>query len=123
MKSNTKHTLVIGGSIKPERYSNKAIRKLLKYGHKVSSIGLKEGDVSGIKIETGLPNYKDIHTVSMYLDAVRQSQYFEYVLGLKPQRVVFNPGAENSEFAATLKINDIEVVEHCTLVMLDYGLF
>lgn len=123
MKSDTKHTLIIGGSIKPERYSNKAIRKLLDYGHKVSSIGLKEGDVNGMKIETGLPDYKDIHTVSMYLGAVRQSQYFDYVLNLKPQRVIFNPGAENLEFAATLKINDIEVVEHCTLVMLDYGLF
>ena len=123
MKNDKKHTLVIGGSVKPERYSNKAIRKLNDYGHKVSSIGLKDGEVSGTTIETGQPEFNDIHTVTMYLGAARQSTYYDYVLGLKPQRVVFNPGAENSEFANILKKDNIEVVEHCTLVMLDYGLF
>jgi len=123
MKSDNRTTLVIGGSVNPERYSNKAIKKLISYGNKVSSIGLREGEVSGIMIETGMPEYKDIHTVTMYLGAARQSQYFEYIMDLKPKRVIFNPGAENHEFAETLKVNDIEVVEHCTLVMLDYGLF
>lgn len=123
MKNDTKHTLVIGGSVNPERYSNKAIRKLNDYGHKVSSIALRTGEVNGVAIETGMPEYSEIHTVTMYLGASRQDQYFDYVMSLKPQRVIFNPGAENSEFAGILKKNDIEVVEHCTLVMLDYGLF
>ena len=123
MDNVSKKTLVIGGSLKPERYSNKAIRKLLAYEHEVFSIGLRKGDVDGVKIETGLPEFKDVDTVTMYLGESRQSEYFDYIIQLKPQRVIFNPGAENHEFTKALKKNNIEVIEHCTLVMLDYGLF
>lgn len=123
MAEVTKNTLVIGGSIKPERYSNKAIIKLVKHGHNVYSIGLKEGEVAGIKIQTGKPALKNIDTVTMYVGPGHQATYFDYILSLKPKRVIFNPGSENHEFSETLKMNNIEVVEHCTLVMLDYGLF
>jgi len=123
MDSVSKKTLVIGGSLKPERYSNKAIKKLLDYGYQVYSIGLREGKVNGVNIETGLVEFKDIDTVTMYLSESRQNNYYEYILQLKPQRVIFNPGTENPDFAKTLKNNNIEVIEHCTLVMLDYGLF
>jgi len=123
MTTENKYTLVIGGSPKPERYSNKAIRKLLSYGHKVSSIGLREAEVARVKIETGFPSYSGLNTVSMYLDAARQNVYYDYILKLKPKRVIFNPGTENSEFSQLLNDNEIEVVEHCTLVMLDSGQF
>jgi len=123
MISENKYTLVIGGSPKPERFSNKAIRKLLSYGHKVSSIGLRENEVAGIKIQTGFPIFENLHTVTMYIGANRQQEYFNYILKLKPKRVIFNPGTENSEFLHLLSDNEIEVVEHCTLVMLDSGQF
>ncbi len=123
MDNISKNTLVIGGSPKAERYSNKAIKKLLKYNHKVFSIGLKESAVNGVNIETGHPEYKNIHTVTMYVGELRQNSYIDYVVDLKPQRVIFNPGSENMSFADKLKNNNIEVIENCTLVMLDYGLF
>ncbi len=123
MTSENKYTLVIGGSPKPERFSNKAIRKLLSYGHKVSSIGLRKSEVAGIGIETGFPVYEKIHTVTMYLGAGRQQDYYNYILDLKPKRVIFNPGTENSEFSHMLTKSGIEVMEHCTLVMLDSGQF
>lgn len=123
MTEISKTTLVIGGSIKPERYSNKAIRKLIDYGHKVYSIGLRSGEVECVIIQQGKPEFKDIDTVTMYIGPAHQSEYFNYIINLSPERVIFNPGTENREFAETLRANDIEVVEHCTLVMLDYGLF
>lgn len=123
MDSVSKKTLVIGASPKPERYSNKAIKKLLDYGHQVYSIGLREDVVNGVKIETGLPEFKEIDTVTMYIGKQRQNGYLDYILKLKPQRVIFNPGSENPEFVDILESNEIEVIEHCTLVMLDYGLF
>jgi len=123
MASENKYTLVIGGSPKPERFSNKAIRKLLSYGHKVSSIGLRKNKVEGIDIETGFPVYENLHTVTMYLGAGRQQDYYNYILELKPKRVIFNPGTENSEFSQLLTNSGIEVMEHCTLVMLDSGQF
>lgn len=123
MVSESKVTLVIGGSLKPERYSNKAIIKLNKYGHKVFSIGLRSGNVDGIEILTAHPNFENIDTVTLYIGPSHQNEYFEYIINLKPKRVIFNPGTENAELSKTLIANDIEVVEHCTLVMLDYGLY
>ncbi|MFK5856112.1 MAG: CoA-binding protein [Bacteroidota bacterium] len=118
-----KRTLVIGGSPKPERYSNKAIRKLLSYGHPVESIGLKEAKVESVNIITGMPELTDIHTVTMYIGPQRQPEYYDYILSLSPTRIIFNPGTENSEFSSLAQSNNVEVVENCTLVMLDHGLF
>jgi hypothetical protein len=123
MKNEGLNTLVIGGSLNPDRYSNKAIKKLQEYGHNVFAIGLRKGKINGTNLETGLPAYEDIHTVSLYLNAARQGDYFDYLLKLKPKRVIFNPGTENKSLAETLRVNNIEVIEHCNLVMLDYNLF
>jgi len=122
-KTENKRTLVIGGSIKPERYSNKAIKKLLQFGHPVVSIGLREGEVDGVKIQTGYPPLSDIHTVSMYVGPQNQPKFYDYILKLKPNRIIFNPGTENPEFEDMAIEQNIETVNHCTLIMLDEGLF
>ncbi len=118
-----KKTLVIGGSPKPERYSNKAILKLLSYGHPVESIGLKNAKVDSVNIVTGTPVFSDIHTITMYISASRQPEYYNYILSLAPSRIIFNPGTENPELISIAEKNGIEVIKHCTLVMLDHGLF
>lgn len=118
-----KKTLVIGGSIKPERFSNKAIRKLLKYGISVVSIGLREGEVEGVKIETGKPEYDGIHTITLYIGKAKQPEYYSYLIGLKPKRLIFNPGTENDEFRELAENNGIETIEFCTLIMLGDGSF
>jgi len=107
-----KKTLVIGGSSNPNRYSNKAIRKLLK-----------EDKVESVNIVSKMIDFENVNTVTMYLGAQRQPQYYDYIIGLKPKRIIFNPGTENEEFALLAKKNGIEVVENCTLVMLDYGMY
>ncbi len=118
MNTDKKKTLVIGGSIKPERYSNKAINKLLRYGHPVVSIGLREGEVNGVKIQTGLPELSGINTITLYVGPQNQPQYYDYLLNLKPERIVFNPGTENSEFEKLAESKGVETIEHCTLIML-----
>lgn len=118
-----KKTLVIGGSIKPERYSNRAIRKLLKYGFPVVSIGLREGEVDKVKIETGRPEFKDIHTVTLYIGKAHQPEYYDYLLGMNPKRIIFNPGTENRDFRKLAEKQGIETVEFCTLIMLGDGTF
>ena len=123
MVTETKKTLVVGGSVKPERYSNKAIRKLLRFGHPVVTIGLREGEVEGVKIQTGFPQLSDIHTVTLYVGPQNQPQYYDYLIGLKPKRIIFNPGTENSDFENLAHENGIETIIHCTLIMLDQGLF
>jgi len=123
MNTDKKKTLVIGGSIKPERYSNKAIRKLLNYGHPVVSIGLREGEVNGVKIKTGLPELSDINTITLYIGPQNQPQYYDYLLNLEPERIVFNPGTENSEFEKLAESKGVETIEHCTLIMLGDGIY
>ena len=111
-------TLVIGASEKPERYANVAVRMLLEYKHEVVSIGLREGTIEDVAIQTGQPDFKDVDTVTLYVGPQRQDDLFDYVIGLKPRRVIFNPGTENPVFQEKLEASGIEPVEACTLVML-----
>lgn len=118
-----KKTLVLGASLKPERYSNIAINRLVNYNHEVKAFGLKAGEVNGITIDTKLIPYKDINTVTLYLNPKRQKVYYDYVIDLNPKRVIFNPGTENPEFYILLKQNNINFEEACTLVLLGTGQF
>jgi len=113
-----KKTLVIGASLKPERYSNIAINRLVNYNHEVVAFGLREGQVAGVDIDTDLMPYKDLDTVTLYLNSQRQKEYYDYIIGLNPKRVIFNPGTENPEFQNMLKDKDIYFEEACTLVLL-----
>lgn len=114
----SKKTLVIGASLKPIRYSNMAIQKLVNYKHETVAIGLREGEIKEVKIDTNLKPYKNIDTVTLYLNPNRQEEYYDYIIGLNPKRVIFNPGTENPEFYKLLKNNSIEVEIACTLVLL-----
>ncbi|TXD84391.1 CoA-binding protein [Subsaximicrobium wynnwilliamsii] len=114
----SKKTLVIGASLKPQRYSNIAINRLVSYKNEVVAFGLREGTVAGIDIDTNLHAYKDVHTVTLYLNPERQKSYYDYIISLRPERVIFNPGTENPEFQNLLQQAHIPFQEACTLVML-----
>lgn len=118
MKNDKKSSLVLGASTKTKRYSNVAIKRLVGNGHPVSAIGLRSGVVEGVEISTGKPDLKDIHTVTLYINSKRQPEYYDYLIALKPERVIFNPGTENPEFYEKLKENNINVKVGCTLVLL-----
>jgi len=120
---NQKTTAVFGSSVKPMRFSNKAINKLRQKGHPVYALGLREGKVADVEIQTGKPELTDVHTVTIYLGSQNQPEYYDYIKSLQPKRVIFNPGTENPEFSKILKDNGVEVVEYCTLVMLDMDMF
>ncbi len=119
MNSNKK-TLVIGASENPARYSNRAIRQLRLHRHEVLALAKRAGKVEDVSINTEFPE-EAVHTVTMYVGPQNQSEYYDQVLALNPQRVIFNPGTENDEFALLLEKNNIEAVEACTLVMLSIG--
>ncbi|NMH86395.1 CoA-binding protein [Flavivirga algicola] len=113
-----KKTLIIGASLKPNRYSNYAIQRLVAHNFEVVAFGLKKGEISGVQIDTQLLPYKDVHTVTLYLNPKRQKDYYDYIVSLKPKRVIFNPGTENPEFYKVLKENSIPFEAACTLVLL-----
>lgn len=113
-----KKTLVLGASTNVSRYSNIAIKRLVEHKQPVCAIGLRSGEVSGIEIQTGKPAFEEVHTVTMYINAKRQPEYYDYLLSLKPSRIIFNPGTENPEFYAILEKNGIIADPACTLVLL-----
>ena len=114
-------TLVLGGSLNPARYSHRAIEMLRRHGHDTVSIGLKPGLVSDVMIETEQGDFNDIHTVTVYLNPQRQTAYYEYILSLAPQRIIFNPGTENDDFEKVASAEGIHCMNACTLVMLSTG--
>lgn len=113
-----KKTLVFGASLKETRYSNIAIHKLLKNSLEVVAYGLKSGNISGVAIDTELISYADIDTITLYMNPIRQKEYYQYLVLLKPNRILFNPGTENPEFYTLLEENDITYESACTLVLL-----
>jgi len=116
-----KKTLVLGASTNPTRYSYRATRMLTQYGHEAVPVGIKKGEIAGIEIINGTPESNDIDTVTLYLNPARQEQYYDYILGLKPKRIIFNPGTENFELAKLAREQGIETEMACTLVMLSTG--
>ena len=116
-----KHTLVLGASENTERYANKAVRKLREYGHQVTAVGLRRAAIGDVPIETSIPLGSSINTVTLYLGMRNQVQWEQLILQLAPKRIIFNPGAENPDFARKAEEQGIEVLEACTLVMLGTG--
>ncbi len=116
-----KKTLVIGASTNPSRYSYLAIQSLRKHGHSVVALAKREGHVADVDIQTEFPEEMDIHTVTMYVGSKNQQEYQRLLLDLHPERVIFNPGTENIDLMIALETSGIEVIEGCTLVMLNTG--
>lgn len=117
----SKKTLVIGASENPSRYSNRAIHMLRTTGHEVVAIGARPGMVLDVKFGTEMTDFEGVDTVTLYLNPDNQKPYYDYILALKPKRIIFNPGTENDELASIALGHDIVPVEACTLVMLSIG--
>lgn len=116
-----KKTLVLGASPNPSRYSYLAIHKLAAHDHPVVAVGKRTGTVAGVNISKEQVQENDIDTITLYLNPTNQQQYYDYIIGLHPKRIIFNPGTENSELIRRAKQHNIEPVIACTLVMLSTG--
>ena len=118
-----KTVLVLGASTNPERYAFKAINKLLDFGHHVIGIGNRPGAVRTVEFIRPEQLVAKVHTVTLYLGPENQKPYYDFILNLKPERIIFNPGTENDELIELAGKAGIQFVKNCTLVMLDSGIF
>ena len=123
--NKSKLTLVVGATDNPERYAYRAAELLQAKGVPVVPIGIKKGLVFGEEIlDLRLkPALKEIHTITLYLGPSNQVEWMDYLIGLRPKRIIFNPGTENFDFFSKAKAAGIEALEACTLVMLTTGQF
>ncbi|RLD72754.1 MAG: CoA-binding protein [Bacteroidetes bacterium] len=117
--ADRKKTLVLGASPNPVRFSHKAVKSLLRHEQEVVAVGFKEGLIVDEEIQVGMPHIEDVHTVSIYIGSSRQADYYDYIISLKPKRVIFNPGTVNPEFMGRLKQAGIEPIAECMLVLLN----
>jgi hypothetical protein len=87
----------------------------------VVAIGRKPVAVGDVTIETEKKDFPGVDTVTLYLNPRGQKEYYDYILSLRPKRIIFNPGAENEELARLAQANGIQPIEACTLVLLSTG--
>lgn len=115
--------MVLGASPNPARFSFKAVKSLLLHGYDTVAVGFRPGVIYEKFIQRGEPAIEDVHTIALYIGPQRQEEFHDYILSLHPKRVIFNPGTVNEPFMKELETEGMEVVEGCTLVMLDSGEF
>lgn len=123
MDKMTKKTVIVGASTNPSRYAFMAAERLVDNHHEIVPIGVKSGEVFGKSIlDIGSkPSIEEVDTITLYIGPQHQQEHYEYLLSLKPKRVIFNPGTENAEFEKKVEETGAEALEACTLVMLSTG--
>ena len=116
-------TVIIGASPNPSRYAYLAAGRLISHGHKIVPLSIRRGVIFGQEIQDirMKPGVEDVDTVTLYIGPRHQPEWYDYILGLKARRVIFNPGTENEEFAKRICETGTEAIEACTLVMLRTG--
>ena len=111
--------IVLGASNKPERHSNMAVKLLLEKGHTVFPVNPAFTTIYGCKVHARLSDITaPIHTITLYLNPSRSDQLYDDIIAVKPQRVIFNPGAENPALSQRLQAAGISTLDACTLVLL-----
>ena len=116
-----KKTLVLGATPDTSRYAYLAANRLVRSGHSIVNVGIKAGEVAGVKIEKPEEIHKDIDTITLYVGPQNQEPLYNYILNTHPRRIIFNPGTENSELRRKAQEKGIETISACTLVMLSTG--
>ena len=115
---------ILGASKKAGRYSYRAFKMLLEYGHTPVPITPKFSELEGIQVFAGLRFVPFlIDTLTMYVGPEISTELQAEIIAAKPRRIIFNPGSENYPLAQALRAAEIPVVEACTLVLLRTGEF
>lgn len=115
-----KKTVIVGATPNQSRYAYLAAKMLTEYGHEIVPLGIRQGEVFGKEIIDirKKPSITAVDTITVYLSPVHQGEWMDYLLKLKPKRIIFNPGTENEVFEQAAEEIGIEAIEACTLVML-----
>lgn len=119
----SKKTVIIGATTNPTRYAYLAAEMLSEYGHEIVPVGIKSGnlfdkEILPIQVK---PKVEGVDTITLYIGPRHQPEHYDYLLSLKPKRVIFNPGAENPEFEKMVEDTGAEAWQACTLVLLRSG--
>ena len=118
-----KRTLILGATPNPTRVAYTAAQHLNKEKHPIALVGIKKGEVAGYKIINDKRILEGIDTITLYIGARHQQEWYDYIVATQPKRIIFNPGTENTELEELARENGIHVERACTLVLLSVGLY
>lgn len=120
----SERVVIVGASDNPERYSHRAMVMLRQNGHETIPVHPKLAMIDGVPVVADIFSLSGpVDTVTMYVGPQISTGLAEALIGLKPTRIIFNPGAENPELSAKLKAAGIACEDACTLVLLSTGVF
>jgi predicted CoA-binding protein len=115
--------VVLGASPDPTRFSHMAVRALLQHGYEVVAIGSRNGHIGDLPVIVGTPPLEEVEKIILYVNPSIQEKYYEYILSLHPQEILFNPGTENTVLAHLAIERNIEIRYDCALMLIDANVF
>jgi predicted CoA-binding protein len=116
--------VVLGASSKPDRYSHKAMLLLEQHGHTPVPVHPREKMILDHKVFASLSDLEmNVDTVTLYVRPEMLRKQIDDLVNLRPWRVIMNPGTEDDDLAAEFRKQNIDVVQACTLVMLNTDQF
>lgn len=118
-----KKTVILGATDNPTRYAYTAASMLDRNQIEFVPVGIKSGLVFGRPILDlrAKPLIPDVETITLYIGPQNQQEWYDYIISLKPKRIIFNPGTENPELEKMAREQGIQVWPACTLVLLSTG--
>ena len=114
--------VVLGASVKPDRYSHQAVLRFAARGYQVVPVHPSGADVGGhptVRSLAEVPSPVDI--LSVYLNPTLGLAEVPAIIRLAPRLVILNPGTEDPGLRQTLEAAGLRVAEACTLVLLAQG--
>lgn len=119
-----KNVAILGATDDPGKYANMALKSLLANGYNPIPVNPTKESIDGLRCYASLTDILEpIDTLTLYVRPAISTPLIADILAIKPRRVIMNPGTENQYLADECARNGIEVVEACTLVMLNTGQF
>lgn len=97
--------------------------ELQRHGYEVVPVGLRDGTIGKVDIITERPQIENVDTVTLYVGPRHQEAWSDYILSLKPRRVILNPGTESEYITSLLDEAGISWEASCTLVLLTIGAY
>lgn len=106
--------LVLGASDNPSRISFSLVKFLRNRGYDLYAIGKRKGRIENITVHDENDRIHRADIVTVFLDPKRQKKFYDYILSLKPKKLVLHPGSENPELEFLAQKNNIQVLKGCT---------
>lgn len=116
--------VVLGASNNQEHHSNQAVKLLLAQGYQVFPVHFGGGELHGVAVAKALVEISGpVYTLVVYVNPIYSWIVRHDIIRLRPGRVIFNPGNENSDLEALCFQHEIKTSKACTVTLLQAGLF